>query len=45
MRDIVVKVFEDNDVHCEEVIYQSDRVITNAYELLGKLFEVYEKHK
>lgn len=38
LKQIIIKFFKDNDVTCEETIYQTDRVIENACDLLGVLF-------
>ncbi|MGD6898634.1 hypothetical protein [Bacillus infantis] len=36
----VVNFMVENDVTCEETIYQTDRVIENAYEFIGELFNI-----
>lgn len=38
LKQIVIKFFKDNNVTCEETIYQTDKVIENAYDFLGQLF-------
>jgi hypothetical protein len=38
----VVKFMIDNRVSCEETIYQTDRVIENAYELMADLYNLVE---
>lgn len=37
LTDIVRAFVNEQKISCEEEIYQSDRVIENAYELIGKL--------
>lgn len=37
---IVEKFILDQQIHCEEDIYQSDRVIINAYEFIQELCDV-----
>lgn len=37
---IVEKFILDQQIHCEENIYQSDRVIINAYEFIQELCDV-----
>jgi len=34
------KFIEDNSITCEETVYQVDRVITNAYDLLSDICEI-----
>lgn len=38
----VVKFMVDQHVFCEECVYQSDRVMENAYEFIGGLFQLVE---
>ena len=38
----VVKFMIDNEITCEETIYQCDWVIENAYEFIGDLFNIVE---
>lgn len=38
----VRKFMIDNRVLCEEEVYQSDRVIENAYEFIADLFNIVE---
>ena len=40
--NIVIKFMEDNQITCEETIYQSDKVIENAYEFISELFKIVE---
>ena len=40
IRRKVINFFEDKEVTCSETIYQSDRVVEGAYDLLDKLFEL-----
>jgi hypothetical protein len=34
------KFIDDNDIGCSEVIYQSDRVIENAYEFIEDICDI-----
>lgn len=34
------KFIVDNNIHCEETIYQTDRVIKNAYEFIGDICNI-----
>jgi hypothetical protein len=38
----VKKFMVDNRISCEETIYQSDRVIENAYDFIADLFNIVE---
>lgn len=38
--DRVIKFMKDNDITCDETIYQCDCVILNAYEFIFDLFEI-----
>lgn len=40
LRAIVVNFVEDQNIFCAETIYQTDRVIQNAYEFIQELVEV-----
>lgn len=40
IREIVEQFRDDQKISCPETIYQSDRVIENAYELIEKLIDV-----
>jgi hypothetical protein len=42
MYEIVYKFMVDNRVSCEDSIYQTDRCIENAYELMGSLYKAIE---
>jgi hypothetical protein len=37
---VIRKFVDDNDIACEETVYQSDRVIENAYEFIAALCEI-----
>jgi len=37
---IVESFVKDQQIHCPEVIYQSDRVIMNAYEFIDELVSI-----
>lgn len=34
------KFMSENSINCEETVYQSDRVIVNAYGFIAKLCEI-----
>lgn len=34
------KFIKDNRIYCEETVYQSDRVIENAYDFLGEMCNI-----
>lgn len=36
----VIKFMKDNDITCDETIYQCDSVIENVYEFIDKLFNI-----
>lgn len=36
----VIEFMKDNRITCEDTIYQTDRVITNAYEFIEDLFRM-----
>lgn len=38
--EIIIDFIEEHHISCPEVIYQSDRVIENAYELIEALADV-----
>lgn len=38
----VMKFMIDNDVTCSEAIYQTDRVIENAYKFIDDLYQLVE---
>lgn len=40
LHQLVQDFVKDNDITCAETIYQSDRVIENAYELIHKMVEI-----
>ncbi|MOA44454.1 hypothetical protein D3C78_1667360 [compost metagenome] len=40
--DRILKFMSDNKVSCEEVIYQCDWVIENAYGFIGDLYKIVE---
>jgi|SRR5215217_718275 len=40
MKAIIQNFVEEQDIICAETIYQTDRVIENAYELIEKLVEL-----
>jgi len=42
MYEIVYKFMTDNRISCEDSIYQTDRAIENAYELMGDLYKAIE---
>lgn len=37
LEKLVRKFMSDNDITCEETIYQTDRVIENAYDFIAEL--------
>lgn len=34
------KFVEDNNIHCKETVYQTDRVIENAYDFIAGVCEI-----
>lgn len=38
--ELCQKFIDDNDIGCSEVIYQSDRVIENAYEFIESICDI-----
>lgn len=38
--EVVYKFINDNNIYCAETIYQTDRIIENAYELIHELCEI-----
>ena len=38
--DTVVKFMKEQDITCEETIYQTDQVIENAYDFITDLFNI-----
>lgn len=34
------KFIEEQDIHCAETVYQSDRVIENAYEFIEEICNI-----
>lgn len=41
--DHVIKFMIDNEITCEETVYQCNRVIENAYDFIEELFKLVEK--
>lgn len=35
--DIIRKFVDDNDIYCNETIYQTDRVIESGYDFISEL--------
>lgn len=40
LRTIVEEFIAKQNIHCAEVVWQSDRVVENSYELIQKLCEI-----
>lgn len=38
--ELVTKFVDEQDIYCQETVYQCDRVIINAYELIEQLCSV-----
>lgn len=38
--DLCLKFINENDIYCDETVYQSDRVIQEAYDFIAEICEI-----
>lgn len=45
LRQAVQQFVKDNEITCAETVYQTDRVIVNAYDFIAKLVQIVGYHQ